>query len=200
MSYDETFFDNFYNLKLKHRLEFFLLIWYYGKFHSEILNELDLTRKESVIEYAKMIHKMGFLSIEQKHNSSNYQDENFYFISDDNFNNIFVHICNKSGVAFNPDAYQLAFRDRANIHPLMEEKIDTKLDFDESFSKKELFAILNKNLAFFFLFIMRISLTIKQNEYFDAITNALTKESSLDADALYDNVFRYIFIPSMMFM
>lgn len=132
-----------------------------------------------------MIHKLGFLSIEQRYNSGNYQDENFYFISDNNFNNIFRHICTKARVEFNPDTYELAFKDRDNIYPILDEKMNIKLDFDDSLQKEHLLSILNQNLAFFFLFIMQIGLKLKHNKYFDELTTALSRDFSFNEDDLF---------------
>lgn len=196
MEHDKAFFDKIYSLKLINRLKFFLLIWNNGKFEDELEKELEISQTESLQKYSKMIETLGFLSIGKKLNSNSTKKENFYFISDENFKNIFIHICDKVKVKFNQEAYELAFNERINIYPIIEEKINAKLDSNELLLKEVLTALLNKNIAFFFIFIMRTSQKIKNNEFFDQLTIRLSEHPSVDQEQFFKELYKYTGIPS----
>ena len=77
----------------------------------------------------------------------------------------------------------MAISERTKSLPLIDE-ITSKLDYNEGLNKEELFSLLNKNLAFFFLFILRLDLKIQDNEFLNELTNRLS-EDFIDSDQLF---------------
>ncbi len=180
MNSDKDFFTNFYNLQLENRLKFFILIWHTGKFASSIENELDLTNKESIHKFGEIIQNLGFLSIENKFNADTQQIENYYYISYKNFENMFFHVLDKAHVKDDIQAFNIVLDDRKNIDPLLISKLSMKISNDRVLSREKFITLLEKNIAFFFLFILRLSPTIASNDYFSNFLNELFLKFVID--------------------
>lgn len=169
MNYDDEFFTKIYHLSLINRIKFSIYIWKDGKFQSTLQNLLqiphnNLSNKESIEKYAEHTQKLGFLTIIKRMNPHTQKEENFYLISDENFMKIFLHLCQIAHIAYDLLKYNLIFNDRMNVKADIINDIQNRLKNDKLLNEKKLIMLLNKNLGYFFLFIMKCSSTMNKHD------------------------------------
>ncbi len=161
MKSEIEFYDRFYNLTLLNRLKFFLMVWNKGSTKSDLEKTLHLNTNESIESFSDTLNKNGFLTIDASNSDP------YYFISETNFKNIFNHICDSSHIPKDEKMYELVRNNRKEINPDLIKKLPYELSNNKLFEEKNLTLLLEKNIAFLFIFIMGFKEELRKDKQFN---------------------------------
>ena len=169
------------NLPVDNKINFFLLIWNKGEFQNNLIQHIQFLQPNSLVKYAKTLKNFGFLSIETKESPNSKNLENFYFVSEKNFINIFNHICRSVRIPFDENIRISLFNSKKELTSDLITDIQNDLIFDDLLDRNKI-NLVNKSISVFFYYIIRSCCSIVPNSAVDVFMNTIfTKLNEITA-------------------
>ena len=152
---NNDYFDRIFRvLPIVDRLKFYLIVWKKGALKSEIQKLLSIQDPKNLEIVVKEFQKNGFLEILQhKDNQAIAKNDEYYYVTEENFTTIMNHICDCSSISFTKSLFNLLYADRSNFTPEILEKFQQRLKLND-FSDQVIFLLLDRSISLFFLYIL----------------------------------------------
>ncbi len=127
----------------------------------------------------KEFKKNGFLEILQhKDNQAIAKNNEYYYVSEENFTKIMNHICDCSSISFTKSLFNLLYADRSNFTPEILEKFQQRLKLND-FSDQVIFLLLDRSISLFFLYILEKGMLFRNESRIKDIFNDFMIQSLL---------------------